>query len=82
MIYVTLFIIILLIVYFIYKNGKLLLLKYDKEYLNELIKNDRCIMEFNPLTTFSTDFKTDKNIMWVKNPNVNSKTITISKNEN
>ena len=40
MIYVTLFIIILLIVYFIYKNGKLLLLKYDKEYLNELIKND------------------------------------------
>ena len=31
---------------------------------------------------FSTDSKTDENIMWSKKPNINSETITISKNEN
>ena len=36
-------------------------------------------MGFDPFTTFSTDFKTDKNIMWTKKPNINSETITISK---
>lgn len=84
MIYVTLLIIILLIVHFIYKNGKLLLLKYEKEYLNELIKNDKSIMDeynfgYDPFTTFSSD----KNILWTNKSNNNSKTtIIISKNEN
>ena len=82
MIYITLFITVLLIFYFIYENRKIILIKFDKEYLNELIKNDRYITEFNPFTTFSTDFKTDKNIMWTKKPNINSETIIISKNEN
>ena len=82
MIYITLFITVLLIFYFIYENRKIILIKFDKEYLNELIKNDKYVMGFDPFTTFSTDFKTDKNIMWTKKPNINSETITISKNEN
>ena len=63
MIYITLFIIVLLIFHFIYKNRKTILIKFDKEYLNELIKNDKYVTEFDPFTTFSTDSKTDENIM-------------------
>ena len=82
MIYITLFITVILIFYFIYENRKIILIKFDKEYLNELIKNDSCVMEINPFTTISTDFKTDKNIMWTKKSNINSETIIIYKNEN